>query len=197
MSARSQTERVQAVEVAKELFWRHGFEDVSIEDVVKATGFNRYALYSAFGGKREIFLATLDAYYQERRAIFLTSLDDPDRAPLDAIRRVFEFAIKEMAERGTGCMMCNAATAAGQTIPLVAERVETYLEEIRSAYIDALQRAQSRDELNTSISVEAAAALFITLMLGLGVHAKRGASSDAMMSVFDSTISLIAKPGKP
>ncbi len=197
MSARLQTDKSQAVEVAKELFWRRGFEDVSIEEVVKATGFNRYALYTAFGGKREIFLATLDAYYQERRSIFLTSLDDPDTAPLEAIRRVFEFAINEMAERGTGCMMCNAATAAGDPDPLVIERVETYLEEIRSAYIEALQRAQAREEINTTISIEAEAALFITLMFGLGVHARRGASSQEMMSVVDSTISLLANSRQP
>lgn len=194
MSPRSQSETHIAVHAAKELFWRRGYEDASIEEVVQATGFNRYALYTAFGGKREIFLAALDAYYQERRSIFLTNLDDPETAPLDAIRRVFEFAITEMAERGTGCLMCNVATGAGPLDPLVAERIETYLEEIRCAYIDALERAQSRNELNPVMSIEAGAALLITLMLGLGVHAKRGASAAAMLGVFDSTLTLMASP---
>lgn len=194
MSPRSLSDRSQAIDAAKELFWRRGYEDASIEEVVQATGFNRYALYTAFGGKREIFLAALDAYYQERRSIFLTNLDDPETAPLDAIRRVFEFAITEMAERGTGCLMCNVATGAGPLDPLVVERIETYLEEIRCAYIDALERAQARNELNSVMSIESGAALLITLMLGLGVHAKRGASAAAMLAVFDSTIKLMASP---
>lgn len=194
MSPQVQTQIEAATGSIKELFWRRGYDDTSIEDVVQATGLNRYALYNAFGGKRELFLAALDAYYQERKSVFLTNLDDPDTPPLDAVRRVFEFAIGEMAERGSGCLMCNVATSVGPLDPLVAERIQSYQTEIRAAYTDALQRAESRNELNASISAADGAELLIAVKFGLGVHAKNGASREAMLGVFNTAITLLEKP---
>ncbi|MHA7873305.1 MAG: TetR/AcrR family transcriptional regulator [Hyphococcus sp.] len=193
MSPRSEIETGKALDEIKELFWRQGYEDASIEDVVRATGFNRYALYNAFGGKREIFLAALDAYYLERKTVFLSNLDDPDCAPLDAVRRVFEFAISEMAERGTGCLICNVATQVGQMDPTVGERIESYLAEIESAYTDALSRAQARGELNPRISPGEGAQLLIAVKLGLGVHAKSGANGEDMLRVFNATMAVITQ----
>lgn len=185
--------RTETARTLKELFWQHGYANASIEDVVKATGLNRYALYNAYGGKLELFLVALDAYYFERKNIFISNLNDPDTPPLDAIRRVFEFAITEMADRGKGCLMCNVATEGGVMEPKITERVEGFLAEIRLAYAEALTRAQARGELVSSLSPENAADLLITVKLGLGVHAKAGADGPQMLALFDNAMNAITR----
>ena len=192
MSARA-ADASDAIIAIKELFWRRGYGAASIEDVVQATGFNRYALYTAFGGKRELFLAALDSYYQERKSVFLSALDDPAVAPLDAIRRVFEFAITEMAERSAGCLMCNVATEFGKRDPLISDRIESYLDEIRNAYIVALSRAQAAGDLNASLRPEDAADMLIAVKLGLGVHAKNQASAEKMLAILDAAIRAVSR----
>jgi TetR/AcrR family transcriptional repressor of nem operon len=183
-----------ATDVAlKEVFWRRGYENASIEDIVKATGMNRYALYNAYGGKRDLFLAALDAYYLERKAIFVKSLNDPDARPLDAIRRVFEFAIREMSERGAGCLTCNVANDIAPHDEIVADRIRRYLEEIRLAHTEALQRADTRGELNPNITPLDGAALLMVVKLGLGVHAKHGASGDDMLATFNAAMRSLTK----
>jgi len=194
MSPQTSSQIEAAAGSIKELFWRRGFDDTSIEDVVQATGLNRYALYNAFGGKLEIFLAALDAYYQERKAVFLSNLDDPGTPPLDAVRRVFEFAIGEMAERGSGCLMCNVASGASPLDPMVAKCIQSYQTEIRAAYTDALQRAENRNELNACVSASDGAELLIALKFGLGVHAKNGASREMMLGVFNTAMALLENP---
>ena len=190
---RSEIERADAVAAAREVFWRNGYDDTSVADIVNATGFNRYALYNAFGGKLEVFLAVLDAYYAERKSIFLQNLNNPDVAPLDAIRAIFAFAISEMAERKTGCLMCNVASEVGCHDNVILERIDSYLDEIRRAYGMALERAAERGELNPSISPDAGARVLIALKLGIGTQARHGATREEMMHIVDTGLNAIGR----
>ena len=192
--ALSALEIAEAVGAAKEVFWRRGFDEASMEEIVEATGLNRYALYTKIGGKRELFLAALEDYYLERKQVFLTAICDEDTPPIEAIRRVFDFAITEMAERETGCLMSNVAAELAPDDAEVGQRIEMYLSEIRAAYRDALERAQSRGELNGAISPEEGAALLITLKLGLGVRARHGASAEEMRGVITGALAAFAPP---
>ena len=181
------------IEAAKEVFWQKGFDETSVADLVIATGMNRYALYNAFGGKLEIFLEALEAYYMERRSVFLTNLEKPERPPIEAIRSVFEFAISEMAERGTGCLMCNVASGVESDGNIITKKISAYLAEIREAYCSALLRAEERGELNTAISAEQGADLFITLMVGVGAQAKNGADFDSLMNSVDAGLAAVRR----
>ena len=183
-----------AISAAKEVFWRQGYEDASIEEVVQATGLNRYALYNAFGGKLEIFLATLEAYQNERKELFLRVLSDPERSPMDAIQEVSEFCIGQMADRNAGCLICNIALEVGHQNEIIAERVNTYLEEIRGAEEMALTQAAERGELNPAVSPKDGAALLVANMLGVGALARNGASRGEMLSVFNTGIAALKHP---
>lgn len=183
----------EAVDALKELFWRQGYDKTSIEDVVRVTGRNRYTLYNSFGGKRELFLAALDAYQNERKAVFIENLSNPAGQPLDAIRKVFEFAISEMADRGSGCLMCNVANDIAPHDALVASRIAGYLDEMRNAFKKALSAAQDREELNPNISPEEGAALLIPLIFGLGVQAKQGATAEMMIATSHTAMRAIEK----
>lgn len=177
MGMTPERQSTQTTQTLKELFWRRGYESTSIEDVVQATGMNRYALYNAFGGKRDLFLAALDEYHQERKQVFLADLDNPDTRPIDAIGGVMEFAIREMADRGAGCFICNVASEFGQKDPIIAERVKTYLAEIEFAFGKALLRAEAAGELNKNITPENGARMLIAILLGIGARAQASAPS--------------------
>lgn len=60
--ARTQDERSQAtrkalIDAARPLFAERGYADVGTEEIVRAAGLTRGALYHQFGGKRELFEA--------------------------------------------------------------------------------------------------------------------------------------------
>ncbi len=191
MSRNADTLENSPVAIATDLFWRQGYDETSVEDVVCATGLNRYALYNNFGGKLELFLAVLEAYYLKRKNLFMTVLGDPNRTPTDAIREVSEFCITEMTDRGAGCLMCNVALEVGRYDNIVSERVSTYLNEIQQAKEMALIVAADRDELNPAITPKEGAALLLSNMLGVGALARNGASRDDLLAIFNTCISLI------
>ncbi len=51
-----------ALDKAMRLFWRKGYLDTSIDDLVSETGVGRSGLYGTFGGKRDLFFAALTRY---------------------------------------------------------------------------------------------------------------------------------------
>ena len=52
----------RAMDRALDLFWERGYEAVSVEDLVRVTGMNRFGLYRRWGDKRGLLLACLARY---------------------------------------------------------------------------------------------------------------------------------------
>lgn len=190
--ALSEHQKSEVVAAAAEVFWREGFEDAKIEDVVRATGLNRYSLYAAFGGKRELFLDVLAAYHARGRSIFFEGLNDERVAPLEAIRRVCAWAIGEMAARGAGCLIHNVAVDYARSDPLVAERIREYTGEIEMAFEMALTRAAERGELSARVDPAAGARHLLIMKYGLGDYARSGASEAEMLAVLDSGLAMMS-----
>jgi AcrR family transcriptional regulator len=64
---RSDATRAALVEAARELFAAHGYAAVATEEIVRAAGVTRGALYHHFAGKRELFEAVYEDV--ERRLV--------------------------------------------------------------------------------------------------------------------------------
>lgn len=186
--------RDPTVETVTEIFWRKGFEETSMAEIVAATGLNRYAIYTAYGGKLDLFLASIDYYHARHRDLFLRTLADPARSPLDAIREVFLFSIEEMATRKTGCLLCNVAPELAGTEPIVRERITLYLAEIEKAFTEALRRAETAGMLNPHIAIADSALVLVNLIMGLGTHARNGADKNTLLRIFNAVMATTSHP---
>ncbi|MGW0035957.1 TetR/AcrR family transcriptional regulator [Gordonia sp. NPDC003376] len=58
-------DRSDLVRSARDLFWRRGFDAVSVSEVEEATGVGRSSIYHAFGNMRGLFDATVSDYLDE------------------------------------------------------------------------------------------------------------------------------------
>ncbi|HEX2392197.1 MAG TPA: TetR/AcrR family transcriptional regulator [Solirubrobacterales bacterium] len=101
---RSQRERTEAtrnalIQAARRLFTERGYDDVGTEEIVRAAGVTRGALYHHFGGKAELLEAVyerLEAESTERvaRVVLGSELE----SPLEAMRAGIEAFLDECAE---------------------------------------------------------------------------------------------------
>jgi AcrR family transcriptional regulator len=101
---RTQAERTEAtrnalIDAARFLFTKRGYEHVSAEEVVRAAGVTRGALYHHFGGKAELLeavYARLEAESTERVARIV--LGSELESPLEAMRAGVVAFLDECAE---------------------------------------------------------------------------------------------------
>ncbi|MEV6559608.1 TetR/AcrR family transcriptional regulator [Nocardia sp. NPDC051756] len=111
------------LDAATELFWSHGFDDTSVEDISRATGVGNGSVYAAYGSKQGLFLAVFERYC-ERRARFVrdvvTAAPGSARA---AVRALFRAIIDDCAAQPNrrGCLMINSIAQLGPRIPEVVD----------------------------------------------------------------------------
>lgn len=84
---RSEATRDALIEAARPLFAERGYAAVGTEEIVRAAGVTRGALYHHFGGKRDLFEVVYERVEVElAQRIAAGALDAGATAPLDAMR---------------------------------------------------------------------------------------------------------------
>jgi TetR/AcrR family transcriptional repressor of nem operon len=131
------------VDAALLQFWHVGFNGLSIDDLVRATGTSRSALYAEFGSKRGLYLACFPRY---RTAIVDPAFSQVETpvATLAEVGRYFEYQIAKAEERGLpglGCFVGNAATETAPHDGEVRRAVQAHNHRLRQGFAAALIRS--------------------------------------------------------
>ncbi len=81
--------RTELLEVATEVFAEAGFSGARVDEIARRTRTTKRMIYYYFGGKEQLYLATLEAAYREIREAE-QELRVSELEPLDAVRAVAE-----------------------------------------------------------------------------------------------------------
>jgi AcrR family transcriptional regulator len=96
---RSEATRDALIEAARALFAARGYAEVGTEEIVRAAGVTRGALYHHFGGKRDLFEAVYERVEAElAERISAGALASGTTAPLDAMRAGAEMFLRACTE---------------------------------------------------------------------------------------------------
>jgi AcrR family transcriptional regulator len=96
---RSQATREALIEAARALFAERGYAEVGTEEIVRAAGVTRGALYHHFDGKRDLFEAIYERIEAElAQRIAAGALDAGTDAPLEAMRAGAEMFLQACTE---------------------------------------------------------------------------------------------------
>ncbi len=163
---------------AMQVFWRHGFESTSLEDLETATGLSRTSLYNTFGSKRELFERAIDRYQRSLAAEVLAPLEHGHEGLAD-LRAFVDAIARQLADRSAppGCLMVNSMSEFGDTDPRVSREAARYTRRFRRAIEAALERAIGRSEL-ADPDVREKTGLLLGLLLALNLAARAGLQSE-------------------
>jgi TetR/AcrR family transcriptional repressor of nem operon len=172
------------VERAMQVFWANGYESTSLDDLCDATSLNRSSLYSAFGDKRALFLATIDRYGD--RAVARVSGALSREVP---IRDAMASFLAEMIDQivagpgRSGCFIGNCAAEVVRHDRTAAAKVRRNLKRIEAAFHDGLARAKTRGELSAGANVDALARFFVAGTQGLRLVGKTAPEREVLEDI--------------
>jgi len=171
-------EPAQVLDRAMDLFWRHGYAATGLDQLVRRTGASRYGLYTTFGGKRDLFLASVERYSQAVMDPMIGALEQAS-ASLTEIRGFFDRVLNVMRRAGDhrGCLICNTAVERGGGDPAAAQRVRRHFSRVRRLLARALANARRDGSVSRDLPLRAqadhllgaAAGAFLLDRSGMGI----------------------------
>src|SRR5215510_13178266 len=75
---RKEQTRTGLVASARRVFLDRGFHGASLDEIADAAGYSKGAVYSNFAGKDDLFLAVLDAHFEQRARALVDVMLDAD-----------------------------------------------------------------------------------------------------------------------
>ncbi len=158
----------EALDLARDVFWRKGFQGTSLDDITAATGLAKPSLYAAFGDKNALFLKVLDRYHERVIANAERILNDGPSAR-DAIERwLTGFVPFCSGIRGSrGCLSINTAADGASEQKEVRKGVERFNRKLEELLRNRLRadRAQFSDGFNPDSAAHTVMAIYFGLMV--------------------------------
>lgn len=179
-----------ALNSAMHLFWRAGYENTSMQDLLEAMQISKSSLYQAFGGKQALFERCIARYGD----LMIGQLHDAlASAPsgLAFIRQFLESVLDEA--RGVcearGCLVLNTANEFARRDPAIAEAVAQGLGRFHDIMLAAVKRAQREGDIPPGQDAVMLANYLVSSVSGLKTLSKAGVDETSLRG----TIELVLK----
>lgn len=175
------------------VFWRKGYAATSTDDLLRAMNIGRQSMYDTFGDKHRLYLEALAKYQRESVTENIRRLRST-ASPLAGIEAfVIGIIASDKSVRESGCMGVGSICEFGNTdAELVALRARNGGAQHR-ALIERLRHAQAANEIGANVDIERAARFVETVMFGLQVSAKAGASLQSLRDTAALAIASLRK----
>ncbi len=151
-----------------DLFWRRGYAETSLQELLQELAIGSGSFYAAFGSKEELYLRCLDRYASLQAGDLEKAIDGATEIR-PAVRRLLASLIElDLADPTRGCLVVNASTQCGDQ-PSAAERVTAAIRRVESLLAGALEQAQARGEISSDKDARGLARFFTTFIQGIRV----------------------------
>ena len=178
-------DRDVALRKAVEVFWERGYEGTSIKDLTEAMNIAPPSIYACFGSKEGLFREAMDLYTAMEGQMPRIPLRE-DLTTREAIQAMLRATADIITQPGLphGCMLILAAP----TGAVENHAVRAYLAEGREAQRDEIRERLARGVAEGDLSasddrLDAMARYYATIVQGLSVQARDGASRDDLEGV--------------
>ncbi|MGH1352590.1 MAG: TetR/AcrR family transcriptional regulator [Methyloligellaceae bacterium] len=163
----------EAIEKAMSIFWKKGYSDTSVRDLVQATNVAHAGLYSAFKDKNGLFKEVLK-HYDTSYGDMLFGPMEQKGAGLPQIKGFFDFVLDAIKTNRfqNGCLMVNTSVEFGNATQEILKQAQNNTERLEKALLNALSNAKNRQQVRGDLDIEKGSALLITTFYGIAILAR-------------------------
>lgn len=137
----------EVIEKAMSLFWRNGYDKTSMHMLEKEMGINKFSIYSSFGSKHGVFLATLKSYQSKIKDMF-DRFENANNGVAD-IKQFFydSVAIGYLENNEKGCLVTDTYNEFSKSEDLVIkEQMDQFMENLKQAFQNKLRLDPTKSE---------------------------------------------------
>jgi TetR/AcrR family transcriptional repressor of nem operon len=162
----------QALAKAMKVFWRFGYENTSIELLMREMGIAKQSLYDTFGDKRALYLKALAYYRDETNAALRQSLKSEPSVKRGFSKLLLGLSAESREQHERGCLLLSANLERDTKDAVIAEFLRGNQAAVESIFVEALRRAQSSGELSAKQDAVALARFFVVTIQGMRAVAR-------------------------
>lgn len=177
------------------VFWRSGYGDTTMEDIVSETGVSRYGLYGTFGNKKEILLAAMRHYERTMAETVWAALRQPD-ARGAAIAEHWQL-LRDLAEDEcfcNGCLIVNVAAEVAPHDPDISAEVRRIDDEHAGLFARAIRNGQTAGEISKQVDPEGTARMLVALSRGGALMIRAGAKPAELEGAIGAALYFLRPP---
>ena len=175
-------DRDTALDVAMRVFWELGYDATSVSRLTEAMQITAPSLYTAFGDKEQLFLSAIERYSTTFGRVSTFTAMHSGISARTTIEEWLLSAAGELAREGhpKGCMFVLAAM--NSTVPRVQETLRDSRKRLLAGLETCIQRAVDCGEIPATTNAQLLAQFFVTVLQGLSMQARVGATRQALES---------------
>ncbi len=160
----------EALETARNVFWRKGYAGTAISELESALGVGRKSLYDTFGSKRELYLRSLEQYTDTVIQRICRGLEDPRNTPIENLERVLDRLQQHHGSPDSlGCLLGVAMAQTGSKDAELAELLRGYLRRLEQAFERTIRKAQHDDAVGEDVRAKDVARNLVALTQGMAL----------------------------
>lgn len=173
MARPKEFEEKDVLDKAMLLFWRKGYYQASIQDLVDAMGINRASLYGAFQDKHHLYLITLERYRQQD-VNELLQLFNRNLPAKPFFNSVFDNVIVGLTDdpHQKGCFITNATLEMLPDDQEVQSLVATNLTFLQEIFVEVMKTGIEKNEIKSDINTKNMSNFLISQIYGLRMIGK-------------------------
>lgn len=161
-----------ALSKAMDVFWKSGYADASLPDLLAGMNLTRGSLYKAFKDKKSLFLIVLGNYDDQAINDAVAALTDPAHAGWDRIFGMFDKAADAIdAGDNRGCLLCSAIAGPAVYDADISACATKALNRLRAGFEVALHDA------NAGANTAPLADFLITQYVGIMILSRTAATA--------------------
>ena len=183
MARSKEFETESALAAAMNLFWLHGYENTSLEMLMREMGIARQSLYDTFGDKRALYLKAMAFYRQQTNSALRTLLESAPTAREGFTRILLGLVAESKEQHARGCLLLSANMERAVDDAEITAFLEENQAEVESIFAAALRRAKVSGELVGDQNIGALAKFFVATIQGMRAMARLKSDRHALRQV--------------
>ena len=173
----------RALGKAMNLFWRQGYENTSLEALMKEMGIARQSLYDTFGDKRALYLKAMAHYRDQTNSQMQKMLNESPSIRDGFARLLFGLAAETREQHERGCLLLSANLQRDPKDVVVRDFLRDNQARVEAIFRQALARAQKQGELSPKDDSTALARFLIVTIQGMRAMARLKSDRKALEQV--------------